>query len=72
MKHAGEFKSTLFMNILDWYLYMSFQVGAQLKRLVSLVGWFLHNILLSWCSNEEIGVPSRLVSTQYITELVLI
>jgi hypothetical protein len=28
---------------------------------VSPVGWCLHNILLSWCSTEEIGVSSRLV-----------
>ena len=30
---------------------------------MSLVGWFLHNILLSQCSTKEIGVSSRLVPT---------
>jgi hypothetical protein len=34
---------------------------------VSLVGWCLHNILLSWCSTEEIGVSSRLVPTRFVT-----
>jgi hypothetical protein len=34
---------------------------------VSLVGWCLHNILLSWCSTEEIGVSSRLVPTSFVT-----
>jgi hypothetical protein len=28
-------------------------------------------VLLSWCSTEEIGVSSRLVPTQYLVELVL-
>jgi hypothetical protein len=34
---------------------------------VSLVGWCVHNILLSWCSIEEIGVSSRLVLTRFVT-----
>jgi hypothetical protein len=35
---------------------------------VSLVGWCLHNILLSWCSIEEIGVSNKLVPTKYLAE----
>jgi hypothetical protein len=34
-----------------------------MKRFMSLVGWFLHNILLSWCLDEEIVISSRLVPT---------
>jgi hypothetical protein len=52
-------------------LLRSYRVGAQVRRLVSLVGWCLHNILMSWCLAEEIGVSSRLVPTQYLVELVL-
>jgi hypothetical protein len=29
-------------------------------------------VLLSWCSAEDIGVSSKLVPTQYLAELVLI
>jgi hypothetical protein len=70
MKHAGEVKSNLSMKILDWCIYTSYCVGAQLRILVSSLGWCLHNILLSWSSTEEIGVSSRLVPTQYLVELV--
>jgi hypothetical protein len=58
------------MNILGWCLYRSYRVRVQLMRLVSPVGWCLHNFLLSWFSNEEIGVSNRLVPTRYIVELV--
>jgi hypothetical protein len=34
---------------------------------VSLVGWCLHNISLSWCSTRDIGVSSRLVPTSFVT-----
>jgi len=61
MKHAHEVRITMCKKNLDWCLYMSYWVGAQVRRLVSLVGLFLHNILLSWCSTEEIGVSSKLV-----------
>jgi hypothetical protein len=58
--------NTLCMNILDWYLYGSYSVGAQLRILVSLVGWCLYNILVSWCSVEEIGVSSRFIHTRFL------
>ena len=67
MKHVGEVTSTMCMKFLDCYLSRSYRVGAQLKRLVSLVGWCLHNILLSWCLVEDIGVSSRLVPTRFLT-----
>jgi len=31
---------------------------------VSLIGWCLHDILLTWCSNKEICVSNRLVPTK--------
>jgi hypothetical protein len=31
------------------------------------IGWCLHNILLSWCAIEEIGVSNRLVPRSFIT-----
>jgi hypothetical protein len=71
MKHPGELKITLCMKILYWSLYKYYGVGAQVRRLVSIVGWCLHNILLSCCSIKEINVSSTLVSPQYISELVL-
>ena len=70
MNHAAEFIGTLCMRILCWCLYRYYCVGAQLRIFVFLVGWFLHNILLSLCSNEEIGVSSRLFPT-CVVELVL-
>ena len=30
---------------------------------MSPVGWCLHNIFFSWCSDEETGVSNRLVPT---------
>jgi hypothetical protein len=33
---------------------------------VSIVGYCLHNILLIWCSIEEIGVSIRLVPTNFV------
>jgi hypothetical protein len=33
---------------------------------MSLVGWCLHNIFISWCSTENIGVSSRLVPTNFV------
>jgi uncharacterized protein YaaW (UPF0174 family) len=66
MKYAGEVRSTMCMKILGWCLYRSYSVGAQLRIMVSPVGWFLHNILLSWCSTEEIGVSSKLVPRNFL------
>jgi hypothetical protein len=41
------------------------------KILVSLVGWCLHNILLSWFFDEEIGISSRLVPTDIYKDIFL-
>jgi hypothetical protein len=67
MKHAGEVIRTLCMNILYWHLYKSYWVDAQLRRLVSPIGWYLHNILLSWYSAKYIGVSNRLVPRSFET-----
>jgi hypothetical protein len=38
---------------------------------VSLVSWCLHNILLSWCSAEDIDVFGRLVPTNIYKNIFL-
>jgi hypothetical protein len=34
---------------------------------MSLVGWFLHDILMSWYTNNEIGLSSSLFPTIFVT-----